>query len=170
MPYMSRAVFPLAASLLFSTFALAQIAPMPTPPVAAKKPQVFEKFGDKRVDDYFWLREKSNQEVVDYLKAENAYREAVMAPLKDFQETLYKDMLSRIKETDENVPYRKGGYWYYSRTEEGKQYSIYARKKGTLEAKEDRVLRHRRRHPQALRSPVPAGARRQARGTVPRKG
>ncbi len=137
---MSRAVFPLAASLLVSSFALAQIAPMPTPPVAAKKPQVFEKFGDKRVDDYFWLREKSNPQVIEYLKAENTYRETVMAPLKDFQETLYKDMLSRIKETDENVPYRKGAYWYYSRTEEGKQYSIYARKKGSLDAKEEVTL------------------------------
>lgn len=137
---MSRVVLPLAASLLISTFALAQTTTMPTPPVAAKKPQVFEKFGDKRVDDYFWLREKSNPEVIEYLKAENAYREAVMAPQKEFQETLYKDMLSRIKETDENVPYRKGAYWYYSRTEQGKQYSIYARKKGSLEAKEEITL------------------------------
>ncbi|MBL8521730.1 MAG: oligopeptidase B, partial [Betaproteobacteria bacterium] len=97
---------------------------MPTPPVAAKKPQTFEKFGDKRVDDYFWLREKSNPEVIDYLKAENAYQAAMMAHLKPLEEQLYKDMLSRIKETDENVPYRKGAYWYYSRTEMGKQYNI----------------------------------------------
>jgi oligopeptidase B len=76
------------------------------PPVAKKDPKVFEKFGDKRVDDYFWLREKSNPAVTDYLKAENAYTESVLGGLKGFQETLYKDMLSRIKETDENVPYR----------------------------------------------------------------
>ncbi|MBL8513308.1 MAG: S9 family peptidase, partial [Betaproteobacteria bacterium] len=113
---------------------------MPTPPIAAKKPQTFEKFGDKRVDDYFWLREKSNSEVIDYLKAENAYRDAMMAHLKPLEEQLYKDMLSRIKETDENVPYRKGEYWYYSRTEMGKQYNIYCRKKGSLDAKEEIVL------------------------------
>jgi oligopeptidase B len=118
----------------------AQTTPMPTPPVAAKKPQTFEKFGDKRVDDYFWLREKSNSEVIDYLKAENAYRDAMMASLKPLEEQLYKDMLSRIKETDENVPYRKGEYWYYSRTEMGKQYNIYCRKKGSLDAKEEVVL------------------------------
>ena len=104
--------------------------PMPTPPIATKKPVVNEKFGDRRVDDYFWLREKANPEVIDYLKAENAYTEAVLAPHKAFQETLYKDMLSRIKETDENVPYKKGEYWYYTRTEEGKQYNIHCRKKG----------------------------------------
>ena len=113
---------------------------MPIPPIAPKKPQVFEKFGDKRVDDYFWLRDKSNPKVTDYLKAENAYLQSVMGPLKGFQETLYTDMLSRIQETDENVPYRKGDYWYYSRTEMGKQYSIYARKKGSLDANEEITL------------------------------
>jgi oligopeptidase B len=122
------------------TFLAMNATAQPVPPAAAKKPQAFEKFGDKRVDDYFWLREKSNPEVIDYLKAENAYTQAVLGPLKEFQDTLYKDMLSRIKETDENVPYRKGEYWYYSRTEMGKQYSIYCRKKGSLDAKEEIVL------------------------------
>ncbi len=137
---MRRSLLLLAATAFMSTQLLAQTAPMPTPPVAAKKPQTFEKFGDKRVDDYFWLRDKSNSEVIDYLKAENAYREAMMASLKPLEEQLYKDMLSRIKETDENVPYRKGEYWYYSRTEMGKQYNIYCRKKGSLDAKEEIVL------------------------------
>jgi oligopeptidase B len=110
------------------------------PPVAKKDPKVFEKFGDKRVDDYFWLREKTNPAVIDYLKVENAYTESVLDGLKGFRETLYKDMLSRIKETDENVPYRKGDYFYYSRTVEGKQYPIYARKKGSLTAPEEIML------------------------------
>ncbi len=129
--------------VLFSATAMAQTTPIPTPPnppVAAKKPVTIEKFGDKRVDDYFWLRDKANPEVIDYLKAENAYTDAVMAPHKAFQETLYKDMLSRIKETDENVPYKKGEYWYYSRTEAGKQYNIQCRKKGTLDANEEIIL------------------------------
>lgn len=110
------------------------------PPVATKKPRVFENFGDKRVDDYFWLREKSAPEVIDYLKAENVYTDAFMKPYETFRETLYKDMLSRIKETDENVPYKKGDYWYYSRTEMGKQYAIHARKKGSLDATEEITL------------------------------
>ncbi len=110
------------------------------PPVAAKVPVTSEKFGDKRVDDYFWLREKAKPEVIDYLKAENLYTESVLGPQKAFQETLYKDMLSRIQETDENVPYQKGGYWYYSRTEKGKQYNIYCRKAGSLDAKEEVIL------------------------------
>ena len=110
------------------------------PPVAAKKPKTFENFSDKRVDDYFWLREKAAPEVIDYLKAENVYTDAFMKPHEAFRETLYKDMLSRIKETDENVPYKKGDYWYYSRTEMGKQYAIHARKKGSLTAPEEVVL------------------------------
>jgi len=113
---------------------------IPMPPIAKKIPQTFEKFGDKRVDDYGWLREKENPAVIDYLKAENAYTESVIGYLKPFQETLYKDMLSRIKETDDNVPYFKAGYWYNSRTEMGKQYSIFTRRKGTLEAVEEIIL------------------------------
>jgi oligopeptidase B len=111
-----------------------------TPPHAAKKPKVMVKFGDRRVDNYFWLREKDNPEVIDYLKAENAYHEAVMKPLEGFRETLYKEMLSRIKETDESVPYRRKGYWYYQRDVEGKQYPIYCRRKGTMEAPEEILL------------------------------
>ena len=104
---------------------------MSNPPIAHKKPVTVEKFGDTRVDDYFWLREKSSPEVIDYLNAENAHTQTALAPLKDLKEKLYQDMLSRIQETDENVPYRQGDYWYYSRTEAGKQYSIYCRKHGS---------------------------------------
>ena len=110
------------------------------PPVAAKKPKVMTKFGDRRVDNYYWLREKSSAEVIDYLHAENRYTEAVMKPLEGFRESLYKEMLARIKETDESVPYRRGGYWYYSREVEGLQYPIYCRRKGSMEAPEDILL------------------------------
>jgi oligopeptidase B len=110
------------------------------PPVAKKVPKTFENFGDKRVDDYFWLREKEDPAVVEYLKAENAYFDSVMGHLKPFQETLYKDMLGRIKETDDSVPYFMRGNWYVTKTEEGKQYPIYTRRKGTLEAKEEVLL------------------------------
>jgi oligopeptidase B len=111
-----------------------------TPPSAAKKPKVMTKFGDRRVDDYFWLRDKADPAVIDYLKAENAYAEAVMKPLEGFREKLYKEMLARIKETDESVPYRNKGWWYYQREVEGKQYPIHCRRKGSMEAPEEVIL------------------------------
>ncbi len=91
-------------------------------------------------DDYFWLRDKQNPEVIKHLEAENAYTEAIMAPTKDFQDALYKEMLGRIKQTDLSVPSRRGGYFYYSRTEEGKQYPYLCRKKGSLDGAEELVL------------------------------
>ena len=99
------------------------------PPVADKRAHLTVTHGDTLRDDYFWLREKTSPDVVRYLEAENAYVDAVMEPTKALQQTLYEEMLGRIKETDEEVPYRDGDYYYYSRTEEGKQYVIYARKR-----------------------------------------
>ena len=81
------------------------------------------------VDDYGWLRDRQNAEVRQYLEAENAYAEASTADEKPFAESLYKETLSHIKQTDTTVPYRKYGYWYYSRTEEGKQYAVSAAKR-----------------------------------------
>ncbi len=98
------------------------------------------KFGDTRVDDYFWLREKDNPEVIEHLKAENAYTEAATRHLEGFREKLYKEILSRIKETDESVPYRYHGWWYYLREVEGLQYPIYCRRKGSMEAPEEVML------------------------------
>jgi oligopeptidase B len=115
-------------------------ATTPQPPVANKVPRVDEIHGDHRVDDYFWMRDKQNPDVARYLEAENAYTDAVMKPTEGLQEALYKEMLARIKETDVNVPYRKGGYFYYSRTEQGKQYPIYCRKRGSLDAPEEVTL------------------------------
>jgi oligopeptidase B len=82
-------------------------------------------------DDYAWLCDKENPDVTAYLEAENAYAEAVMAPLAGLRQDLYQEMLSHIKQTDVSVPYRDGDWWYYTRTEEGLQYSIYSRKRGT---------------------------------------
>ena len=131
-----RAMLLSAAVLSLAAQAAADI----TPPVAAKKPRVLAKFGDRRVDPYFWLREKTNPEVIDYLNAENRYTEAVMKPLAGFQEKLYAEILGRIKETDESVPYRRQGYWYYQREVEGLQYPIYCRRKGSMEAPEEVLL------------------------------
>src|SRR5262245_11750074 len=110
------------------------------PPIARKDPHVVTLNGDKRVDDYYWLREKSNPEVISYLEAENAYTEGMTKGSVPFQDALYKEMLARIKQTDLSVPYRLRGYYYYSRTEEGKQYSIQCRKKGSLDGPEEVLL------------------------------
>ena len=102
----------------------------PDPAVARKHPTETVKFGVTLRDDYAWLRDKENPEVTAYLEAENAYAEAVMAPLAGLREELYQEMLSHVKQTDVSVPNRDGAWWYYSRTEEGLQYSIYCRKRG----------------------------------------
>src|SRR5882724_8973096 len=111
-----------------------------TPPVAEKHPKDVSVHGDLRTDDYFWLRETENPAVLDYLKAENRYTDAVMAPTKAFQDKLYREMVGRIKETDLSVPAPKGNYLYYTRTEEGKQYPIYCRKKNAAGATEQVIL------------------------------
>ena len=113
---------------------------LPTPPKAKKIPRITTVHGEKLVDDFYWLREKNNPEVIGYLKAENAYTDAMMKSTEAFQQSLYKEMLARIKETDEDVPYQKGDYFYYKRTEEGKQYPIYCRKKGSISAPEEITL------------------------------
>lgn len=111
-----------------------------TPPIAEKQPQVLELHGDERVDNYFWLKERDNPQVIAYLEAENAYTSAMMQHTEALQSQLYDEMLSRIKETDLSVPYRKDDYYYYSRTEEGKAYPIHCRKKGSLDAEEEILL------------------------------
>ena len=110
------------------------------PPVAKKTPHTTEVHGTTLRDDYFWMRDKKNPEVISYLEAENAYTAAVMKPTQSLQDRLYKEMLSRIKETDTNVPYPLGGYLYYTRTEQGKQYATYARRKGQMSAPEEVLL------------------------------
>jgi oligopeptidase B len=112
----------------------------PQPPVAPKIPRVEIIHGDRRVDDYFWLRDKTNPAVRAYLEAENVYCAAVMKPTEALQEKIYREILSHIKETDLEVPYRKDGWFYYSRTEQGQQYSIHCRKRGSLAAAEEVTL------------------------------
>ncbi|MGH9561457.1 MAG: oligopeptidase B, partial [Terracidiphilus sp.] len=105
---------------------------LPTPPTARKQHTQTQMHGVQLADDYAWLRDQENPEVAAYLEAENAYAEAVMAPLAGLREQLYQEMLSHIKQTDVSVSYRDGDWWYYSRTEEGLQYGIYCRKRGGL--------------------------------------
>ncbi len=123
-----------------TTLAPSPAKTVPEPPVAKCVPKLDEIHGERRVDDYFWLRDKTNPDVKAYLEAENAYTAAVMKPTETFQQRLYGEMLARIQETDMGVPWRKDGFFYYSRTEQGKQYPIYCRKAGSLEAPEQLVL------------------------------
>src|ERR1700730_14709538 len=111
-----------------------------TPPVAKRVPKTDVVHGDVRVDDYVWMRDREDPDVTAYLSAENVYTDAVMKPTEGFQESLYAEMLARIKEDDQTVPYRRRGFFYYSRTEKGKQYPIYCRKAGGLDAPEQVML------------------------------
>lgn len=129
----------LLLSLIFSFYSTL-IARGVAPPVAQKIPKVDTLFGEIRVDNYYWLRERDNPEVISYLEAENKYTDAMMKDTEELQEKLYKEMLSRIKETDLSVPEKIDDYYYYIRTEEGKQYNIYCRKKGSLRAEEEILL------------------------------
>jgi oligopeptidase B len=109
------------------------------PPVARRVPRGDVLHGETRVDDYFWMREKDSPEVIAHLEAENAYADAALKSTEEFREALYREMLARIKEDDQSVPYRYGGWLYYSRTETGKQYPIYCRKRAA-DAPEQAVL------------------------------
>jgi oligopeptidase B len=104
--------------------------PPPAAPVARRNTKVDLVHGDRREDEYFWLRRKDDPEVLAHLTAENAYADGVMQPTLAFQEALYREMLGRIKEDDQSVPYRQGAHYYYARTEKGKQHAIMCRKAG----------------------------------------
>lgn len=106
-------------------------------PRARKIPVQLEKHGDIRTDDYFWLRERDNPEVLEYLTQENLYNEQMTAHTKELQENLFQEVKKRIKEDDSSVPYKLNGYWYITRFEKGRDYPIYSRKKGTLDAPEE---------------------------------
>ena len=110
------------------------------PPKAKKIPYTLEKHGDVRVDDYYWLRERTNPKVLKYLKDENLYTAAALKPTEKLQSRVFAEMKSRIKEDDSSVPFKYGDYYYYKRYEKGFEYPIYARKQGTLDAKEEIIL------------------------------
>ncbi|PPT23519.1 oligopeptidase B [Xanthomonas arboricola] len=118
-------------------------AALPSPPDVAKRPHVVKApFGATRSDDYYWLRDDKREDkaMLAYLNAENAYTDTVMAPLKPLEDTLYTEIVGRIKQDDASVPYRERGYWYYTRFEAGKDYPIQARRKGSMDAPEQILL------------------------------
>jgi oligopeptidase B len=148
----------LLASLAAATFAASCSNPEPEimnpndkAPTAKKIPHEMTIHGDTRVDDYFWMRltdaqkeaenpDEQTKDVVAYLNAENAYREEIMTGTKELQESLFNEIVGRIKQTDMSVPVKNNGYWYYTRYEEGKEYAYYCRKKETMEAEEQVLL------------------------------
>jgi len=109
-------------------------------PIAIKKPQLLEIHGHQRQDPYYWMNDRENQEVINYLNAENDYLKEVMKPTEVLQKELFEEMKGRIKEQDESVPYFKSGYFWYTRYEKGCEYPIFCRKLGSLEAEEEVIL------------------------------
>jgi oligopeptidase B len=128
--------------LLFALMTVSLIAADPTiqPPVAKTVPKTMTVLGDTRVDNYFWLRDRKDPDTVKYLEDENRYTAAMMKSTDGLQSKLYSEILGRIKQTDLSVPVKRDNYFYYSRTEEGKQYPIYCRKQGSLDAPEEVLL------------------------------
>lgn len=111
-----------------------------TPPIAKKIPKKLVIHNQERIDNYYWLNDRENKDVIQYLEDENAYTKSMMYHTDGFKDEMFKEMVSRIKQTDLSVPYRIRGYWYYIKYEEGKEYPVYCRKKGSLEAKEEIML------------------------------
>ena len=112
----------------------------PSPPVAREIEHRETWHGETLVDEYHWLRDKSNPDVIEYLAAENAYTEAMTTEVKPLAETLYREMLGRVKQSDLSVPSKRGDYFYYSRTEEGQQYPVHCRRKGSMDGPEEVLL------------------------------
>lgn len=112
----------------------------PAPPVAPKHPRVLSKHGDERIDPYYWLNDRDNPEVIAYLEAENAYTQSRLAHTESLQEELYREIIGRIKQDDQSVPYFDNDYYYLTGYEQGQEYPIYARKKARLDAPEEILL------------------------------
>lgn len=125
-----------AVLLTFSTFAALNAQTMQAPK-AKKIDKKLEIHGDIRTDEYYWLNQRENQDVIDYLNAENAYTEGMMIDTEQFQKDLFQEIKGRIKEDDASVPYKYNGYWYITRFEKGGEYPIHTRKKESLDAKEE---------------------------------
>lgn len=131
-----KIAFPAVISVLCFSAARAQLIP---PPIA-KQPKVFVEHGRQRVDDYYWLSDKNDPKVIEHLNAENAYFKGYMAPTEPLQKKIYDELVARIPQRDVSLPSKRNNYWYYTRFEEGKQYPYYARKKGSMTAREEIIL------------------------------
>ncbi|HEV2036209.1 MAG TPA: S9 family peptidase [Candidatus Dormibacteraeota bacterium] len=117
-----------------------EVGVAPKPPIAPERPAILERHGDRRVDPYYWMRHKDDPEVIAHLEAENAYTDAVMAPTTELQETVYREIVGRVQETDTSAPSYFKGYWNYTRTVEGLDYEIHCRRLGTIDSPEQVLL------------------------------
>ena len=113
---------------------------MGNPPIAKRIPKILSIHGDERLDNYYWLNNRENPKVIAYLNEENAYTAEQMSSHKATEEAIYQEIIGRIAPTDMSVPYFDNGYWYFTRFEDGKEYPIYSRKKGSLDAAEEIML------------------------------
>ena len=142
--YSSRSSLILIFGVIFAQSCETKMKTLPmkdlVPPKADQRPYQHKTHNDIRVDEYFWLKERENPEVIDYLERENDYYLKSTAHTIDFQEDLFEEMKARIKEDDSSVPYFYNGYWYISRFESGKEYPIYTRKKASLDAEEEVIF------------------------------
>jgi oligopeptidase B len=138
LPGLRRALALLAVLCLVSGLGLGQ--EKPRPPAAEKVVKELTIHGQTRVDEYYWLNERTNPKVIDYLSAENAYADALMKHTEPLQEKLYREMFGRVTQTDMSVPYFENGYWYYTRFEAGKDYPLHCRKPKTLQGREEVLL------------------------------
>ena len=139
-PVLRRSTLPCSILLLVSCSAMDRETRPTSPPVAERRPTELEIHGDVRIDDYYWLNQREDPDVIAYLEAENAWTEAQMAHTEDLQERLFEEIKGRIKQDDESVPYFRDGYWYYTRYEEGNDYPLYCRKRESLDAPEEIML------------------------------
>ncbi len=130
----------LVGGILLMSGSVSAAPSTPRPPLAEKRPHEFTLHGERHTDDYAWLKDRRDPRVIAHLQAENAYADTITHDQQPLRDRLYTEMLARIQQTDLTVPYRKGGWLYYSRTEEGKQYPIYCRKRGSAEAPEEVLL------------------------------
>ena len=135
----------IAITIVMMTGSCTEEKKLPAAPVAEKIPKDVGMHGDKRIDDYYWMNDyfkkgPLSDKVVEYLKEENKYTDTVLGDIRGLRDTLFNEMKARIMENDQSVPVIDNGYYYYNRYEEGKQYPINCRKKGSLEAPEEIML------------------------------
>ena len=134
-----KATVIVAATFIFST-SCQQTNNMKTPPIAKKQTKVFKEHGNTRTDNYYWLNQREDKEVIEYLEAENAYTKDVLKGTEKLQEKIYNEIVGRINKDDESVPFDYKGYKYYTRFETGGEYPVYCRQKLEDNAQEEIML------------------------------
>ncbi|MCU0236050.1 MAG: S9 family peptidase [Acidobacteria bacterium] len=135
-----KITFVILLAMTFAASGFAADEPLPRPPLAKKTAKELVAHGHARSDEYYWLNQRENPDVIAYLQAENAYTDAVMKPAAGLREALYKEMVGRMQQSDMSVPYFENGYWYYTRFEKGKEYPVHCRKKKSIKGAEQVLL------------------------------